>query len=92
MYAGDKPYVKEYSTDISAAWEIVKKLVEEGFCPALIYDDEGHWALATEGTQNLPDEGQPLYTSFLVPSEYLCDTESMAICRDTLLLLFEEEE
>jgi hypothetical protein len=27
------------------------ELIRNGICPALIYDDDGHWMLATDGVQ-----------------------------------------
>lgn len=42
---------------------------ERGACPALLNDDNGHWAVSYEGTQNAPmQEGpQDIWTSFVVP-------------------------
>jgi hypothetical protein len=30
-YRGDKPYIPEYSTNISAAWKIVEKMINDGY-------------------------------------------------------------
>lgn len=40
----------------------------EGGCPALLNDDNGHWAVSGDGTQNLPSGDQPedIWTSFVV--------------------------
>lgn len=42
-----------------------------GCCPALIYDDAGHWAVATEGVQQVlvSEEAQAISTTFWVPAE-----------------------
>jgi hypothetical protein len=35
-------------------------LVEKGFCPALVFDDNGHWALTMEGIQTMTDSDDPV--------------------------------
>ena len=85
----------DYSFDISAAWEVVEKLVSEGYCPALIYDDSGHWALSFDGMQSFPVAvgGDPdeIFTTCFVPKIYWCNTAPLAICRAALLALLEPE-
>ena len=75
-----------YSTDIAAAWEVLEKLVNDGYCPGLIYDDNDHWALSLEGTQNVPigPDPQDIATSFFVSVEMWCDTPQLAICHAAL--------
>ena len=78
--------VLPYSTVDAAAWEVVEKLVNDGYCPGLIYDDNGHWALSLEGTQNVPigPDPQDIATSFFVSADMWCDTAFLAICRTVL--------
>jgi hypothetical protein len=35
----------------------------EGYCPALIFDDDGHWAVMFDGVQSTPGDGPPFATS-----------------------------
>lgn len=39
-------------------------LTNNGICPALIYDDNGHWYLATDGVQ--PLESKVSMTTFFI--------------------------
>ena len=75
-----------YSTDIAAAWKVVEKLVNSGWCVGLLFDDNGHWALATDGTQNVPlgDGPEDIATTFFIEKELWCDTAPLAICRAAL--------
>ena len=74
------------STDIAAAWEVIEKLADEGHCPGLIYDDNGHWALSLEGAQDVPigPDPQDIATSFFVNADMWCDTAPLTICRAAL--------
>ena len=87
----DNPYspfsLPHYSTRIQDAWLVVEKMTEEGFCPALLYDDDGRWALSTDGIQNLPGKGEVLYTSFAIESDMLADTAPLAICLAALAVV-----
>lgn len=70
-------WVPHFSTDIAAAWQVVEKLVAEGYCPALLYDDEGHWGLFFDGVSQA--EAQPeSYVVFTTPA--WADTAPLAIC------------
>jgi hypothetical protein len=71
-----------YTTDIAAAWQVVEKLNAEGGCYSLINDDNGHWAMASDGIQNVPDGDDPadIATSFWVEKDLWADTAPMAIC------------
>jgi len=75
-----------YSHDISAAWEVVEKMTSEGACPAIINDDNGHWAMALDGMQNCVDgsETMDVATTFFAPKSLWCDTVPLAICRAAL--------
>jgi hypothetical protein len=46
----------------------LEAMVDEGACPGLINDDNGHWCVSFEGTQNVPlaEEPQDIWTSFFV--------------------------
>ena len=73
------------STNIAHAWQVVEKLVKEGAAPALINDDNGHWALAMDGMQEIPsDELVDMWTSFLVTKDLWADTAPLAICKAAL--------
>jgi len=49
-----------------------EELTNEGYCPALIHDDNGHWAVSFDGFQNVPmgDEPQDTRTTFWVEKRY----------------------
>ena len=72
--------IPHYSTKIADAWLVVEKLANEGFCPALIYDDDGSWTMAFDGIQNLPEDDEPLITSFCIEAKMIADTAPLAIC------------
>ena len=61
--------------------EKLELLVENGYCPGLIYDDNGHWALSTNGSQNMTTiEGkQDIWTSFVVEADDWHDSPLKAI-------------
>ena len=42
----------------------LEAMTNRGLCPALIYDDMGHWYLATEGVQ--PMESKVSVTTFFI--------------------------
>lgn len=46
----------------------LEELVERGACPGIINDDNGHWAVAGDGVQNVPwgDGPVDISTSFFV--------------------------
>ena len=69
-----------YSTQIADAWLVVEKMTSDGFCPALIFDDNGSWVMAFDGIQNLPEDDDPLITSFCIESKMIADTAQLAIC------------
>jgi len=78
--------VPHYSTNLAAAWQVVEWMVNNGGCPALIYDDNGHWALTEDGFQMVPtgDEPQSLSTTFWIEADQWYDTAPEAICREFL--------
>jgi hypothetical protein len=38
---------------------IMDELSKLGWCPSLLYDDNGHWAISTTGFQNVPEGDDP---------------------------------
>lgn len=74
------------STNMKDAWTVVEFLTEDGFCPGLLFDDNAHWALATDGAQNVVfgDEPEDISTAFFVDKKMWCDTAELAICRTAL--------
>lgn len=72
-----------YTEHIVAAWSVVEHEVENGACPALLYDDNGHWALSQCGAQTLSigDDPQDIATTFIVEAEMWSDTPALAICK-----------
>lgn len=68
--------------EIAAAWPLVEEMADNGYCPALIFDDNGHWALTTDGVQTCPsgDEPEDISTTFFVTRDQWQDTATRAIC------------
>lgn len=64
--------------------DAIDKLVEladNGFCPQLLFDDDGHWAVAlTSITQPAPDDN-PMHhwISVFVAKQFWYDTPEQAI-------------
>jgi hypothetical protein len=73
------------STDMNDAWEVVLHFEEMGWCPNLVNDDAGHWALSFVGMNDLPP--CTYQTSWVDYPEMWCDTAPHAICRSALLEL-----
>ena len=78
--------VDDYSGKMDIAWEIVEEMVNEGSCPALLYDDNGHWTLSEEGMQNMPESDGPqeIATVFFIEADMWYDTAPLAICHTAL--------
>lgn len=38
---------------------VLEELTKLGHCPSLVYDDNGHWAIVTDGYQNVPESDKP---------------------------------
>jgi hypothetical protein len=73
------------STDMNDAWEVVLYFESKGWCPNLVNDDAGHWALSFVGVNDLsPCTYQNVWIDF---PEQWCDTAPLAICRSALLSL-----
>lgn len=64
----DRPWkvtVKRSDTEMLDALE---RLVDKGACPGIVNDDNGHWAVSDEGTQNVVfgEHPEDVQTSFFV--------------------------
>lgn len=61
-----KQFFKELEVDF-----ILEQLSNIGCCPNLLYDDNGHWAISSEGYQNvvIGDDPQDVNTHFFVKAE-----------------------
>ena len=73
-------YIKLYFNDLPFEF-IMEQLSYIGWCPNLLNDDNGHWALATDGFQNVVvgDEPEDVDTSFFVEAKYWKDTSREAL-------------
>ena len=49
----------------------LEQLASEGACPAVLNDDNGHWAVAFDGMQNVPEDDGPqdIQTTFFVEAK-----------------------
>jgi hypothetical protein len=59
----------------------LEQLADQGYCPNLLNDDNGHWALVFDGFQQVPEgkEPQDIETSFFVIKEFWKPTIQEAI-------------
>lgn len=82
-----------YSTNMDDAWKVVEHLTNKGYCPGLLFDDNGHWTLALEGAQSIAvgDDTVDVSTAFFIEKNLWCDTAPLAICRAALLAVMELE-
>lgn len=57
------------------------QLASEGDCPALINDDNGHWAVTSDGIQTLPQGDEPgdVQTTFYIEAGHWFDDPRAAI-------------
>ena len=76
----------------SEAGKQLEEMAANGICPALIYDDNGHWALATDGIQNVPmtEAETDIATTFFVEAKDWCDDPKVAIARAWLEMMEEK--
>jgi len=60
---------------------IMMQLSNLGWCPNLLNDDNGHWAFASDGFQNVVygDEPEDVETSFFVEAKYWKKTPKEAL-------------
>lgn len=72
----------------------LNELTEKGYCPALIFDDNGHWALAFDGTQpvNFYTEPQSMHTTFYIEEDMWKDSIEEAIEHGLQLISDKEED
>lgn len=69
--------IREYSTDISAAWEVVEKLINDaGIDISIIFD------ISREYKVKITDDG-------VIKSKIQCKTAPEAICKAALLAVLE---
>jgi hypothetical protein len=82
--------VPNYLGNIADAWMLVEKEVERGACPALINDDNGHWALVFDSFGTAPMEKNEIYdatTTFFVEKGMWYKSAPRAICMAVLKIL-----
>jgi hypothetical protein len=46
----------------------LEAMTDKGYCPAVVFDDDGHWAVLFDGIQSTPGDG-PLTSSFIAGTE-----------------------
>lgn len=83
---GYKTQIPNYSTDISAAWEVVEKMMNKKYRYVFRGNFEGdglHWAAFDQ--QEWADSNPPWQSN-------LCESLPLAICRAALLAVREEGE
>lgn len=69
------------SINIAHAFEVWDKLIEDGFSPALIYDeDREKYAVLFDGVQSLDNEIDGYFSYVTDKDTPWADTPSMAIC------------
>lgn len=92
-------FVNHYSTDMKPAWDVVMHMMNHGWCPNLINDDNGRWALAFDGSQPVVweeafQEGAFVETTSCLIDywELWCESAPLAICRAVLLVCIEAED
>ena len=75
-----------YSSDIAAAWDVVEHLTNNGYCPAILFDDNGHWAMSTDGSQSVPmsSDTEDISTMFFVKKNEWANSAPLAICRASI--------
>jgi len=61
--------VKNAEFGVSRAFVELSKI---GLCPALLFDDNGHWAVSFSGIQNVSSSDEPIDTQ----STFYCAKES----------------
>ena len=59
----------------------LEKITEDGACPAVVNDDNGHWAVVFNGFQNVPDGDGPqdIQTTFFIKAGQWFDSIRDAI-------------
>jgi len=77
--------------DFSGLWrwagELLEEMADNGYCPALIFDDNDHWSVSTDGNQTLNFESPcDVDTSFFVKKESWRDSPTRAIAEAWYLM------
>jgi hypothetical protein len=55
--------------------KVLEDLANKGYCPALVFNDDGYWALTCDGMQSLDydaimkNEPFEMHASFIIPKE-----------------------
>lgn len=78
----DSRPVPTFSRTIAAAWLVVDKLVNTGYCPSILFDDNGHWCMSLSGIGGV---GHSFSTPCTDDGTIWCDTVEEAICKAALL-------
>jgi len=73
-------YIKLYFENLPFDF-IMDQLANLGQCPNLLNDDNGHWAVTSDGFQNVPKGGEPddIETHFYVEASEWKDTPKEAL-------------
>lgn len=80
----DACMVPDFSGSIAAAWLIVDKLVNTGYCPSILSDDDGHWCMSFSGICGV---GHSFSAATTDNDTIWCDTAPEAIAKSALLAL-----
>jgi hypothetical protein len=59
--------------------QVLEWLVASGFCPNLIYDDSGFWAVSSFGMQNVRKDGEDLEVTEIIEGRFFKPTIREAI-------------
>lgn len=79
----------------------LEDITREGYCPAVLFDDNGHWTVAFDGCQNVPMEEGPcdISTSFWAEKDCWYPTLREAIMeamneirREKIIYMYEDGE
>ena len=66
-----QPLKAEQAKDAAEDAELLdwlEAMTDKGYCPAVVFDDDGHWAVLFDGIQSTPGDG-PLTSSFIAGTE-----------------------
>jgi hypothetical protein len=80
-----EPCTPDWEHQISDAWKLILEMVNIGSCPILVYDDNGHYAISTDGSSPVSLDGKALkekaqFLSIVYPEDW-ADTAELAICK-----------
>jgi len=80
----DSQSVPSFSRMIGAAWMIVDKLVDTGYCPSILFDDDGHWCMSLSGIGGV---GHSFSSPCTDDDTIWCDTVPEAVVKSALLAM-----